>query len=55
MEIDTLHHNFIDGKEEPNIESMVDRSELNDLMQTLSEDQDQFGEFMEGLILDSVE
>jgi len=56
MDIDTFYHNFVDEEAEPNIESMVDRSELNDLMQNLSEDQDQFAELMESLnILNSAD
>ncbi|AOV94896.1 hypothetical protein AQV86_03145 [Nanohaloarchaea archaeon SG9] len=56
MDIDTFYHNFVDEETEPNIESMVDRSELNDLMQNLSEDQDKLAELMESLnILNSAE
>lgn len=56
MDVDTFYHNFVDGDGEPNIESMVDRSELNDLMQNLSDDQEQFGELMESLnILNSAD
>lgn len=56
MDMDTFYHNFVDGESEPNIESMVDRSELNDLMKNLSDEQDQFAELMESInILNSAD
>lgn len=56
MDVDTFYHNFVDSESDPNIESMVDRSELNDLMKNLSDDQDQFSQLMGSLnILNSVD
>lgn len=54
MNVDRLHHNFVDKNVEPNIDSLVHRSDITDMVDKMPGGSDRFAEVVKTLdILDS--
>lgn len=47
MDIDTFYHNYVGENGEPDIESMIDRTDINELMNDLAENGDELEEIMQ--------